>query len=45
MLGFGLTHHLETVELVGHLFDLLLLTRLFDLDARRIPAAVLERYS
>lgn len=45
MLGFGLTHHLETVELVGHLLDLLLLTRLFDFNARCVPAAILERHS
>lgn len=43
-MGVGLTHHLETVELVGYLLDLLLLTRLFDFDARRIPAVVLEQH-
>jgi len=43
MLDYGLTHHLETVELVGDLLDLLFLTGLFDFDARRIPVAVLDR--
>lgn len=30
-------HHLETIKLIRHLFYLLLLARLDDLDSRRVP--------
>jgi hypothetical protein len=39
----GLTHHLETVELVGHLLDLLFLAGLLDFDARSVPVAISAR--
>lgn len=38
-----LTHHLESVELVGYLLDFLFLAGLFDFDARCIPVSVLDR--
>jgi hypothetical protein len=43
MLDHGLTHHLETIELVGHLLDLFFLAGLLDFDTRSIPVAVLDR--
>jgi hypothetical protein len=43
MLDHGLTHHLETIELVGHLLNLLFFTGLFNLDARSVPVAVLDQ--
>lgn len=38
-------HHLETIELVRNLLNLLLLTRLDDLDALGIPADVLVLFN
>jgi len=37
LLRSGLTHHLESIELIRHCLDLLFLARLLDFDAGCIP--------
>jgi hypothetical protein len=37
MLDWVLTHHLESIELIGHLLDLLFLARLLDFDTICVP--------